>query len=227
VPAPKAVPAPRSDPNDIAIPKKTTRKKETTEEKKKAESGKTAATAANAAPTVPKKSATSKTAAKTGSSAAKGSGMGSAEDIKNRFAKALAATEGGTPYGDGQTAGGGTGKSNRIGSPTGSADGVVGGVGQGSPYWQYYEHVHDKMYAAWEQPAELLQKGLTTTLRIRIAKDGSISDVELARSSGNKLLDESARAAANKVHLLEPPPEGLVKGSSAEITVDFQMEGQG
>ena len=32
-------------------------------------------------------------------------------------------------------------------------------------------------------------------------------------------------AAARKVQMLEPPPEALVKGSAAEISVDFQMEG--
>jgi TonB family protein len=213
-PQPKAVSQPKSDPNEILIPKKNAQKKTAFETK-------VAATNAKAAPASVKRSATNKATAKaTGAGSA-----GSAEVIRNRFAQALVAAEGGTPYGDGQAAGGGSGKSNRIGSPTGSPDGVVGGVGQGSPFWQYYQHVHDKMYEAWEQPGQVLAKDLVASVLIRVARDGSIAEVELKRSSGNKLMDDSALAAARRVLHLEPPPDALVKDSTANITVDFQVEG--
>jgi TonB family protein len=209
---------PKSDPNEIALPKKAATKKPTPQAKAPPSNGKAAATST-------KKSTDNKTVNKATSVAAKGTGTGSAEEIRNRFAKVLAAAEGGTPYGDGQAAGGGSGKSNRIGSPNGSPDGVVGGVGQGSPFWQYYQHVHDRMYEAWEQPGQVLDKKLVATVLVRVARDGTITDVTLKSSSGNKLMDESALATARRVQHLEPPPDALVKDSTANIMVDFQVEG--
>jgi TonB family protein len=150
----------------------------------------------------------------------------SASDIQQRFASALKTAEaGGTPYGDGKKAGGGNAKSgDRIGSPNGSPDGVIGGSGAGTPFWQYYLHVHDKMYEAWEQPGTLLDKKLVATILLRVARDGTVAEVSLKNPSGNKLMDESALTAARKVGLLEPPPDALVKDSFARITVDFRVE---
>lgn len=207
-PTPTKAALPKSDPNDIAIPKKGATKKPATETKA----------------TTAKKSATTTTAntkAKTTTGTAKGS---SADDIKNRFAKALTAAEDGTPYGDGKKAGGGSGKG-RIGSPNGSPDGVVGGVGQGSPNWRYFEHVHDVMYEAWGDTGAALDKKLMATVELRVAKDGTITDVSLRIPSGSKAMDDSVLSAARKVQRLDPPPDSLVRGEAAKITVDFQVEG--
>ena len=210
-PQPKSVSLPKSDPNEIALPKKRPAKKQVEAAKKPATTSKS-------------KSATTTT----GTSKAKATSTGtppSVAEIRNRFAKALAAADDGTPYGDGKAAGGGKGTSGRIGSPTGSPDGMVGGVGQGSPFWQYYQHVHDQMYEAWEQPGDSLSQKLVAKVLIRVARDGTIADAALRNSSGNKLMDDSALTAARKVQRLEPPPDALVKGAFAEITIDFQVEG--
>ena len=202
-------PTPKAD--DILIPKKAAPKKPVKQSKPVA-TKKPAATTATAA-------ASTKSKATTGTT--KGA---SADDIRNRFAKALQATGDGTPYGDGKKAGGGSGKG-RIGSPTGSPDGVVGGVGQGSANWKYFEHVHDVMYEAWEQPGSALDKRLIATVELRVARDGSITDVSLRIPSGNKVMDDSVLSAARKVQRLDPPPDNLVRGVTANITVDFQVEG--
>lgn len=226
-PQPKAATAAREaeahDPDEIAISKK-----KTIEAQKKVAK---AAELAKAKLALKQKLLAEEKAAMKARQAAAAAGASpteTAEQIRERFAKALQDSgdgKDGTPYGDGQTAGGGSGKSNRIGSPDGSPDGVAGGVGQGSPYWQYYQGVHDLMYEAWEQPGSVIDKTLVATVMIRIARDGSIASVELPRSSGNRLMDDSALAAARKVEHLEPPPDGLLKGSTANITVDFQVEG--
>ncbi len=226
-PQPKTAPVAREaaahDPDEIAISKK-----KTVEAQKKAAAKAAEAAKAN---TVAKQKLTAeaKAAAKAKKAGTPGaSPTETAAQIRQRFAKALqAAGDGtdGTPYGDGKTAGGGSGKSNRIGSPDGSPDGIPGGVGQGSPFWQYYQGVHDLMYEAWEQPGSVIDRKLVATVMVRIARDGSIASVELQRSSGNRLMDDSALAAARKVEHLEPPPDGLLKGSTANITVDFQVEG--
>ncbi len=211
--APRSEPVERAEPlqhGEIAIPKARTTKRTKTTTTAKAERQ-------------PVRRATS-----TGSSAAKnGAAKGaSAADIRNVFAKALATEEGGTPYGDGRPGGGGSGKSRVIGSPNGSPNGVVGGVGKGTPFWWYYEHVHDKMYEAWERPSDAVNwdRSLMVTIIITVERDGRITDVRLKVSSGNKQMDESAMAAAKRVRQLQPLPDGLGT-DAADISVNFQLEG--
>lgn len=206
-PTPTPAPTPHTD--EIGIPKPT----------KKSTPVKPTPTKQNTKPT-------GKTTP-TGSTSSPGPKGPTADQIRQRFLTALrgAGTEGGTPYGDGRPAGGGSGRSKIIGSPDGSPDGVVGGTGPGTPHWQYYLHVHDKMYEAWDQPGSVNDHKLVAVVTIKVARDGNIVGVTLKRSSGNKLMDNSALAAARKVQMLEPPPAALVKGSAAEISVDFQMEG--
>lgn len=215
--APTAKPSPPKA-DEIAIPKPT--KKVAT----KAPTTKATSTTTNAKPKKPEQS---RNTAPANAVASAKPGL-SAEQSRAGFLSALnkagSGSAGGTPYGDNRPAGGGTGKG-RIGSPDGAADGVAGGIGQGSPNWRYYMHVHDRMYEAWDQPGSVNDRKLMAIVLVKVARDGSIVGVTLKRSSGNKAMDNSALAAARKVRMLEPPPEALVKGSAAEISVDFQMEG--
>jgi TonB family protein len=82
------------------------------------------------------------------------------------------------------------------------------------------------MYEAWEQPGQAVNfdKRLVTTILLRVARDGRILDVRLQSSSGNKLMDDSALAAARDVPRLDPLPEGL-GGDTADISVNFRLEG--
>jgi TonB family protein len=211
-PAPKAPPAP--EPGEIAVPKKVV--KETKPVKKPVV----------AATKTAKPVAT--TAKNTGTATKSGP---SASDIRAKFSKALAAgggSAGGTPYGDNKPVGGGDGKKRygRPGSPDGAENGVVGGMGKGTPYWWYYQHVHDRMYEAWERPAEAANwdKKLMSTVMLRVARDGKILEVKLQDPSGNKLMDETAVAAAKKVPRLDPLPDGM-KGDTVDISVNFSLEG--
>jgi len=222
--APKATAAPpeTKDPNEITIPKKPVAK----EIKKPADTtAKKTADKSVDTTTAPKRTvANAKPSAKTGST---GTAV-SADTIRQRFASALAASEGGTAGGDNRTPGGGNGvsKYGHLGSPDGAADGIAGGVGKGSQFASYYMHVHDRMYEAWDQPgqAKSLDKKLVTTLILHVARDGRIEGVRLARPSGNKLMDDSVMSAAHSVPRLDPLPDGL-GGDFAEISVDFQLEG--
>ncbi len=215
-PAAKAVPQPKPAPDEIAVPNKKASKKPVAESK--------AATTASGKKTTTTTAATPAKTAK--ATAGTGSGKGSsAEEIRNRFAKALGSSANGTPYGDGRAAGGGTNKSGKIGSPNGLAEGEVGGIGQGTPNARYLQHVHDVLYEAWEQPGSALDKRLSTAIRLRIARDGSIAEASVKIGSGNKLMDDSVLAAVRKVPRLEPPPAILVYGEYAVITVNFSVEG--
>lgn len=196
---------------EVAAPKKSSKST-------KATAKKTAPTSATAG-----KSGTSKS---TGSKTGTGTGTASTASIRNRFANALGAQPGGTPYGDGRPGGGGSGRSSVIGSPDGAPDGVVGGVGKGTPFWWYYEQVHDRLYEAWDQPGEAVKwdKNLVSTLVLTVARDGRIVDVGLKVTSGNRVMDESALTAARSVARLQPLPDGL-GDATAKITVNFRLEG--
>ena len=226
-PEPKAVAQPKADPNEIAIPKKTAVKKPVAETKPTAvaSTGKKPVTTSTSTAKAP--ASTGKTVASTGkATATTGTGHGSsAEEIKNRFEKMLSSSANGTARGDGKAAGGGTGTTGKIGLPNGTADGMVGGIGQGTPNWQYFQHVHDVLYEAWDQPGTALDKRLITTVALRIARDGSVTDAAVKIGSGNKLMDESVLAAVRKVPRLDPPPSILVRGEYAVIAVNFQVEG--
>ena len=98
----------------------------------------------------------------------------------------------------------------------------TGGAGQPSPFAWYYQRIFQEMYAAWQPPFGL-DEGLVAQVLIRVEKTGTITRVSLTASSGNKAMDDSALAAANRVKNLPPLPEGL--GSSfAEITVHFKVQ---
>ena len=225
----KATPPEAKDPNEIAIPKKPV-PKETKQPvdataKKPPTSDKAADKPVDKSTATPKKTvANAKSSAKTGST---GTAV-SADTIRQRFASALSASEGGTPGGDNRPAGGGTGVSKYgcLGSPDGAADGIAGGVGKGSQFWSYYMHVHDRMYEAWDQPGQAtsLDKKLVTTIVLHVARDGRIEGVRLEHPSGNKLMDDSAMTAAHSVPRLDPLPDGL-GGDFAEISVNFRLEG--
>ena len=222
--APKvnATPPETKDPNEILIPKKAVAK----ETKKPVDTtAKTADKTADKTTTAPKKAvASAKTPANTGTT----SPAVSADTIRKRFASALSSAEGGTAYGDNKAAGGGNGlsKYGHLGSPTGSTEGIAGGVGPGSLFWSYYLHVHDKMYEAWDQPgqAKSIDKKLVTTVVLHVARDGRIEGVRLDHPSGNKLMDDSVMTAAHSVPRLDPLPDGL-GGDFAEISVNFRLEG--
>ncbi|HUJ09622.1 MAG TPA: TonB family protein [Verrucomicrobiae bacterium] len=217
-PKPKVVSEPTKDPNEVAVPRKRT----TREPKPMAN------TIAKKTSVKPTSAVKSTVAAKALTKASSTSRAESADAIRRRFASALTAAEDGTPGGDNRSPGGGTGESRygRLGSPNGAEDGIAGGIGKGSPFWSYYLQVHDRMYEAWEQPGEAVRfdKKLVATIVLRVARDGRIDGVRLEHSSGNKLMDDSALAAARSVPRLEPLPEGL-GGDSADISVNFRLEG--
>jgi TonB family protein len=220
-PAPKVAATEASDPNEIAIPKK----RQIVKEAKKSTDASVKKAAANDKLTEKPKTVAKKTdsTVKSASSATE-----SAASIRQRFASALAAADGGTPGGDNRAPGGGSGESKygRLGSPDGAADGIAGGVGKGSPFWSYYLHVHDVMYEAWDQPGQSaeIDKKLVTTVLLRVARNGRIEGVQVEHSSGNQLMDASALAAVHSVPRLDPLPEGL-GGDFAEISVNFRLEG--
>ena len=84
----------------------------------------------------------------------------------------------------------------------------------------------DRFDSRWSQPTSIVRSDqeFITTLKVRIAKDGTILLREIANSSGNNLMDESVLSAAQKVSVVEPLPEGLGNGSYYEVRINFKLD---
>jgi len=85
----------------------------------------------------------------------------------------------------------------------------------------YYNHVHEKMHAAWQQPASLRNlPGLATVVAITVAPDGRVTAHRLVRGSGNDLMDSSVLQAVRSVGRLRPLPAG--HRDPVEIDITFE-----
>ena len=117
----------------------------------------------------------------------------------------------------------GSGTNTGTGKGAGKAGGG-GGSGTNEFAW-YYEMLDDRFTSRWEQPLSIVRstQAFVTTLKIRIAKDGTIQLREIANSSGNPLMDESVLAAAKKVESVEPLPAGL-GGDTYEVNIQFKLD---
>ena len=86
----------------------------------------------------------------------------------------------------------------------------------------YYNHVHERMYAVWQQPSQLKSlPGLSTEVRITVAPDGRITGRTKVRGSGNELMDDSVMNAVNSLKALKALPVGFKK--AVDIVVTFEI----
>jgi TonB family protein len=89
----------------------------------------------------------------------------------------------------------------------------------GSPEFQpYLEEMHKQISGKWQPPA--VNKDSEVILRFTILKNGHVIDEQVAQSSGDKRVDESALAALRKASPLPPLPLSFSKDS---ITVNFNF----
>ena len=167
----------------------------------------------------PKKSGSPKPSAKPSASPHKKSDDGDsaeATEAKKNFLKSKGDGTAETSGDKGTKAG--TGGGNRGGA------GKTGGGNRESDFGWYYSMIHDRFYGRWEQPTSIISadQKYVTTVKIRIEKNGAISNVSLAKSSGNVIMDDSVMAAARRVSKIEPLPAGL-GGEFFEINVNFEL----
>ncbi len=115
---------------------------------------------------------------------------------------------------------------NKIGSSrnfvSGPSNGSSSASGISNEVAAYYNLIFQKMYSSWQPPFGA-DEGMATPVILRVEKNGTISKVSLASSSGNNEMDNSALAAANRIKTLPPLPSGLGT-DHADITVDFKIQ---
>lgn len=66
---------------------------------------------------------------------------------------------------------------------------------------------------------------MSTGVRVRIEKDGRVSDFALVRPSGNVVVDESVAAVAKRVLRVDPPPFATVK-DHYDVNINFELDPQ-
>jgi protein TonB len=91
---------------------------------------------------------------------------------------------------------------------------VMGGMGTGREaieiqYKKYYDEIWRRVKASWILPEEIVAEGANplAVVVVRIAKDGSLLDMKLEKSSQNRVFDQSCLRAVKKAAPFPPLPK--------------------
>jgi len=189
---------PKPTPMETPVPKATAKPKPTTK------------------PT-PKKAVlakASKSSARPKSSPPKSTGeQTDASNEKKKSAKAASAnTKPSSDSGSGKTGSAGKG-------------GSAGGGSNPSEFGWYGNMLHDRFYSAWIQPTTTVASGakISALVKVRIEKDGRVSDFEIIKPSENVVVNESVAVVAKRVTQVDPPPPGLMKGDHYDVKINFEL----
>ncbi len=103
----------------------------------------------------------------------------------------------------------------------------TGGATRASEFSWYGKMLHDRFYSSWIQPTTSVAVGakMSSLVRIRIEKDGRVSNFAIVRPSGNVVVDESVAAVAKRVTQVDPLPKGL-GGAYYEVNINFELNPQ-
>jgi len=117
---------------------------------------------------------------------------------------------------------------NGKGATAGSGGGRAGGSANAGQFAWYGSMLHDRFYSEWVQPTTVANAGgkNSVLVKLRIEKDGRVSNFEVVRPSGNAELDESVKALANRVSHVEPLPDGLGKGDHYDVKINFELNSE-
>ena len=107
----------------------------------------------------------------------------------------------------------------------GSLGGKTGATANPANATWYGNMLHDRFYREWEQPTTVVASGakLSALAKIRIEKDGRISDFKIVRSSGNVVVDESVEAVGKKVTRVDALPAGIGSGGHYDVNINFAL----
>ena len=99
------------------------------------------------------------------------------------------------------------------------------GAVRASEFSWYGKMLHDRFYSEWIQPTTSVAIGakISALVRIRIEKDGRISNFTIVKPSGNVVVDESVAAVAKRVTQVDPLPKGLGSGAYYEVNINFEL----
>jgi len=106
---------------------------------------------------------------------------------------------------------------------TAAAGPRAGAVSNSANAGWYGDMLHDRFYREWAQPTTVVASGakLSALAKIRIEKDGRITDFRIVRSSGNVVIDESIEAVGKKVTRVDALPAGVGNGGHYDVNINF------
>ena len=132
---------------------------------------------------------------------------------KKKIAKAASAKNGSSSQDS-------TGKGSSAGK-----GGHAGGGKSASEFGWYGNMLHDRFYSAWIQPTTTVASGtrISTLVRVRIEKDGRVSNFEIIKPSENIVVNESVAAIAKRVTQVDPVPSGLGNGDHYDVKINFEL----
>jgi outer membrane biosynthesis protein TonB len=89
----------------------------------------------------------------------------------------------------------------------------------------YGNMLHDRFYREWAQPTTVVASGakLSALARVRIEKDGRISDFKIVQPSGNVVVDESVEAVGKKVTRVDALPTGIGNAGHYDVNINFAL----
>jgi TonB family protein len=112
------------------------------------------------------------------------------------------------------------------GGPVGDGTNAAGGGGTvvGFEFLSYRQRIFGLIKRNWANA--LRRSGLVAAVRFEIAPDGTVSGVQLVRSSGDRGYDQSVVRAVQRSSPLPPPPERY-RDDFREVVIDFHSEEEG
>ena len=107
------------------------------------------------------------------------------------------------------------------GASAGSGTGAV----RKSELESYSRMLHDRLYSEWVQPTSTVSPStkMSTLVRLRIEKDGRVSNFEIIRPSGNVMVDDSVAAVGRRVSRVDPLPSSLGGGGFYDLKINFEL----
>jgi TonB family protein len=109
-----------------------------------------------------------------------------------------------------------------------SGGGKIGGAGPQSQFGWYGSMLHDRFYSEWAQPTAVASSGekFSVLVKLRIQKDGRVTNFEIVKPSGNTTIDQSVAAVANRVTEVDPLPAGLGNGDHYDVKINFELSSE-
>ena len=109
-----------------------------------------------------------------------------------------------------------------------SGGGKIGGAGPQSQFGWYGSMLHDRLYSEWAQPTAVASSGekFSVLVKVRIEKDGRVTNFEVVKPSGNETVDQSVAAVANRVTQVDPLPAGLGTGEHYDVKINFELSSE-
>ncbi|MCW5552441.1 MAG: TonB C-terminal domain-containing protein [Verrucomicrobiae bacterium] len=100
---------------------------------------------------------------------------------------------------------------------------LPGPGGGGIPYANFLQAVKTIYSDAWIVPDGVTDDEATATASVTIARDGTVVEARLIKSSGNALADRSVQATLDRVRVAVPLPAGA-KENQRTVTIKFNVK---